>query len=133
MRGEFDLKVVLDPPRHKLVIIGLSLLKAWTSDQGPVFPMVYEEMARYFREALRDLQLAYLKLSLYALRHGGASTDAAEGARTLPEIMQRGGWRRDWSVRRYEKHGRLANVLWRTPRSVWQDAERVEQQLQKLR
>ena len=94
--------------------------------------MIDKKMARYFRKAFMDLQLANLKLSLYAPRYAGASTDAAERARTLPEIMQRGGWRRDWSVRRYEKHGRLANVLWRTPRSVWQDAERVEQQLQKL-
>ena len=114
------------------MVRGLELLKKVVTNQGPLFPMAYEEMARHFREALRDLQLSYLKLSLYALRHGGASTDAAEGVRTLPEIMQRGGWRRDWSVRRYEKHGRLANVLWKAPRSVLQDAKRAELQLEKL-
>ena len=46
--------------------------------------------------------------------------------------MQRECGRRDLSVRRYKKHGRLANVFLRTPRSVWQDAEFVELQLQKL-
>ena len=50
----------------------------------------------------------------------------------MPEIMQRGGWRREGSVRRYEKHGRLANVLWTTPGSVWEDNGLAEQQLREL-
>ena len=94
--------------------------------------MIYKKMARYFRKAFMDLQLANLKLSLYAPRYAGASTAAAENGRTLPKIMQRRGWRRDWSVQRYKNRGRLANALWRTPRSVWPDAERVVQQLQRL-
>ena len=82
--------------------------------------------------AKREVVSTQQRMFFAALRHGRASTDAAEGTRTWLEIMQRGGWRRDWSVRRYEKHGRLANVFWRTPWSVWQDAERAEQQIQEL-
>jgi hypothetical protein len=43
----------------------------------------------------------------HAARHGGASTDALTGARTLAQIQQRGTWRCFRSVIRYEKHGTL--------------------------
>jgi integrase len=47
----------------------------------------------------------------YRLRHGGASQDFALGRRTLAEVQRRGRWRSFGSVRRYEKGGRLSQLL----------------------
>ena len=47
-----------------------------------------------------------LEPSLYALHHGGASHDAASGARSIQEIKDRGRWSSDASLRRYRKTSR---------------------------
>ena len=47
----------------------------------------------------------------YRLRHGGASRDFALQKRRLDEIQRRGRWKSFASVRRYEKGGRLNQML----------------------
>lgn len=47
----------------------------------------------------------------YRLRHGGASMDYWEKHRSIVEIQKRGRWRATASVRRYEKGGRLSQLL----------------------
>ena len=47
----------------------------------------------------------------YRLRHGGASRDYQHKMRSLTEIQKRGRWKSAASVRRYEKGGRLNQLL----------------------
>ena len=51
----------------------------------------------------------------YRWRHGGASMDFWEKHRDLVSIQKRGRWRAMASVRRYEKGGRLAQLLSKLP------------------
>lgn len=58
----------------------------------------------------------------YRLRHGGASRDFALKLRRLEEIQRRGRWKSFASVRRYEKGGRLQQLLRQLPKKVLSDA-----------
>ncbi|CAK0878107.1 unnamed protein product, partial [Prorocentrum cordatum] len=60
-----------------------------------------------FKTAARTAGLAALKPDLYQLRHGGPSHDILNRLRSKAEVKDRGRWRGDRSVRRYEAHGRL--------------------------
>ena len=97
-----------------------------------MFPCGYPDLAKSFEAALLAQDLEKLKLTLYTLRHGGASTDAALGDRPLLAIQRRGQWRRDSSVRRYEKHARLSRVLWRVPAHVRDREVGAERELKRL-
>ena len=66
-----------------------------------MFLFSYAELLKQFRAACHDLGIR--DPSLYRLRHGGASHDAAARLRTIAEIKRRGRWSSDTSVRRYEK------------------------------
>ena len=80
--------------------------------QGPpderVFPFSYHDFLRSWRQAVSQLPL---DLVPYQARHSGASLDAARGLRTRKQIMDRGRWRSQSSLLRYEKHARLAGSL----------------------
>ena len=54
------------------------------------------------QKCLRSVRLcgAWRGERLYQMRHGSASTDALENLRSLGEIMKRGRWQSDSSVRR---------------------------------
>ena len=67
---------------------------------------------------------------LYQLRHTGASSDFASQRRTLPEIKRRGRWRAESSVRRYEKGGRLTDLLARLPAPTRKYALRCSRMIQ---
>ena len=67
----------------------------------PMFEFKYQELLKQFRAACEDLGIR--DPSLYRLRHGGASHDAAARLRSIAEIKRRGRWASDNSVRRYEK------------------------------
>ena len=73
-----------------------------------MFEFQYSELLAEFRKACRDL--GFQDPSLYRLRHGGASHDAAARLRSIVEIKRRGRWASDTSVRRYEKRTWLQSV-----------------------
>ena len=64
-------------------------------------------------QAVTALHLHGIAEHPYCLRHGGASHDRGTAFRSLAEVAKRGRWRSAASVRRYEKHGRLAAQLWK--------------------
>ena len=66
-----------------------------------MFEFKYQELLKQFRAACEELGIR--DPSLYRLRHGGASHDAAARLRSIAEIKRRGRWASDSSVRRYEK------------------------------
>ena len=65
----------------------------------------------------------------YMLRHGGASHDRATDERTLLEVQARGNWRCFESVRRYDKHARLGDVLSRLATGLRRRLRAMEEEL----
>lgn len=131
--GEFDATAALDLARHSTVVIGLANYhRTLKHDMDPAFPCSFPDLAKSFAMALHALGLTMLQLTLYTLRQGGASTDAALKARSLRAIQERGQWRRDSSVRRYQRHGRFSRVLWRTPSSIRAQEANAESELRRF-
>ena len=95
--GELDVAIAFDLHRHLLLYPALDLM--------PVFPFEYKQAAAELSKSLARLGLSGLGLSLYCLRHGGASVYRNVNARPLAEVMQRGNWVNWASVLRYDKHG----------------------------
>jgi hypothetical protein len=78
----------------------------------------YASFQALFMQAATILQLGALGLSVYSLRHGGASFDLLTRRRTLAEVKRRGRWAADSSVRRYGKEGRLHAETLKVPPAV---------------
>ena len=66
----------------------------------------------------------------YRLRHGGASHDFVNKLRDLTEIQHRGRWKSTASVRRYQKGGRLTQLMNALPKQVQQHAIKAASKLQ---
>eukprot|EP00973_Karenia_brevis_P038145 5259176-Karenia_brevis.AAC.1 len=79
------------------------MAKLWPVDSGQVITT--------FQAACNQLGLDALQPTRYSLRHGGASEDLYTKSRTIAEVMKRGQWRADSSLRRYAKEGRLLAEL----------------------
>ena len=85
----------------------------------PLFTISSDQATQAFDRAVQALGLRRVGVVCrYQLRHGGASHDAATGARTLDQIRHRGRWRAHSSLRRYEKGARLGEVLERLPAAL---------------
>ena len=106
--NEYDSSVAMDLPRHRKYDVLLADLKSKTDPNERLWDTTYVELRDKFMEAFAHLQLEALHPSLYMLRHGGASHDILEGVRDLRSVQTRGHWRAFQSMRRYEKHARLA-------------------------
>ena len=65
---------------------------------------------RYHRAA-RVVGFEMLQLRPYCHRHGGASRDRLHGQRSLNEVQRRGRRGSQNSVKVYEKHGRVLEIL----------------------
>ena len=100
---QFDDGVPIDseifPWLPKAMVRTLRLNQRAATDK--MFDFQYKELLSIFRQACEELKIR--DPSLYRLRHGGASHDAATRMRTLQEIKRRGRWASDTSLRRYEK------------------------------
>ena len=109
--GAFDDTVVLDHPSR--LFLG-TILEGLTSGRGREQLLLPAASPRDFpREFQKSAKHLGLNLVPYQARHGGASEDKAAGIRSLMEIKKRGRWQAEASVRRYEKHGKLAARLGR--------------------
>ena len=65
-----------------------------------------------YLEATETLQYKVKQPTLYQLRHGEASADAARHDHNLPEIQPHGRWADQNPVRRCAKGGRVTQRLW---------------------
>ena len=84
----------------------LEALKIVVGD-GPLWDFQPMSIARLFADACQALNLMHLQPHLYSLRHGGASEDLLTGVRTSEQVMRRGRWASQVSLRRYGKETRL--------------------------
>lgn len=84
------------------------LLSAY-NDGFKLVNCTYADLKHAFARAQESLQLQ-IRFVRYQLRHGGPSHDHLHRVRDLSGIKERGQWRTDGSVRRYEAHERLQQV-----------------------
>ena len=96
-----------------------------------LFQLSYAEILRLWDAAQTSLQISP-PFVLYQLRHGGPSHDRAFRLRGVAEIKARGGWRSDNSLRRYEAHARLQQVLATFSEDLRARATRATQDLPRL-
>ena len=90
-----------------------------------VFPLAYPQALTVLRDSCRVLQLHVVP---YQARHSGPSIDAALGTRTRKELKDRGRWKDDRSLRRYEQRARLMksfNAASPSHRALLQTCERL--------
>ena len=137
---EFDSTVTLDLERHAPLATALKqylegrLGRAWRAEQdvalanghaaAPLFPGSAVRMLTEVKLVLRELGVNLGDTQLYRVRHSGASHDYVHQARSIEDIRRRGRWRCFQSVRRYEKGGRLGQILLQQPQWVQDHAER---------
>ncbi len=74
-----------------------------------MFTTPADEMPSIWKRALSALGIQ--PAVMYQLRHGGASNDFCKKTRRLDEIMARGRWRTQTSLRRYVKSGQVQLML----------------------
>ena len=85
----------------------------------PLFSVMQEQVALDLHAAGSRLRLpSMMSVVMCMLRHSGASTDFVLKHRSLAEIKLRGRWRRNQSLCRYEKGGRLAEQLNKLPEKL---------------
>ena len=90
------------------------LLAKITVGRNPAEPLwadPHQLLVQQFSQITKELGLEELGLSLYALRHGGASHDILASRRPLLEVKKRGRWSTDSSLKRYVKEARLQHEL----------------------
>ena len=119
--GEFDCSLIVDNPEFTFMANMLQQLRHHPAGLKPrptekVFPIKMRDWCRQYNAAAKQLHLEEFSPTtpvLYQLRHGGASHELASGHRDTAGLMKRGRWTSLASVKRYEKGGRLAELLQR--------------------
>ena len=82
-------------------------------DRTKRWPFTYLELSQAVQLAAAEIGAG--KLTLYQLRHSGASIDASRRTRSLEEIRRRGCWAQAKSMHRYEHSSRLSAEYERFP------------------
>ena len=121
--GEFDETLMLD----RFLILPQTIYRVMRVQQqrpsAPLFTRTAKELKDFMTSLSAPLKLEKLEeLHPYRLRHGGASEDFNRQTRTLQEIQRRGRWKSFSSVRRYEKGGRVNQLLNSLPARTLQAA-----------
>lgn len=112
--GEFDESVLLDWPDLDFLSPVLLELHQRPANR-PVWDFDAPHLTTALKTAAAEAMVDTLEPQLYSLRHGGASFDCLTRRRPLSEVKKRGRWRRDASVRRYEKAAVAARQAYRLP------------------
>ena len=106
--GELDESVMIQRPWLARCVAQWA---ASRRQQEPLFAIDLATMRGHFLQAAAAAGMRGMKPVLYMGRHSGASLMILEKAGTLVEVKQRGRWRSDASIRRYEKSG-LIQKAW---------------------
>ena len=85
----------------------------------PLFRFSQDAYSRLVKEAFVAVGGAALAPVAYSCRHGGPAWDRYRKLRTVAEVKTRGRWLSDRSLRRYEKHSKMAQAMGRIGRQ-WQ-------------
>ena len=107
--GHFDQGILLDSDLWiNPILMKLIHMK---KPSTPLWNHTHMEILNVFQKAVKYLQLEPLGVSMYTLRHGGASYDIISQRKTMDEVKQRGRWSADSSLRRYVKTAGIQSEL----------------------
>ena len=109
--GSFDDSIPLDLDSQKFFGPILADRKSSHRDSDTITGVPLPELAKNFTTAANSAGYKNYGLVLYQFRHIGASKDRVKLLRPLPEVEKRGRWGSDSSVARYEKGGRVGQML----------------------
>ena len=126
--GEMDESVIVDN------VTLWPLLEALLLDKKPsdsLWSFAPDEVRNTFRRAAAVLGMDS-DITLYALRHGGASDDLLSLRRTRKEVKDRGRWRTDQSLLRYAKRARMQQRIASLGQRLTDFGEQVDQQMNDL-
>ena len=126
--GEFDHSMLLDSAWLQFISPLLRSLAAQTG-QRSVWGFTYWDYLKVFNASAASLGVRAVP---YQTRHSGASIDRESRVRTLGEVKQRGGWKADSSVMRYDKHARLRHSELRYPPGLAAHLQTCERQLEAI-
>jgi hypothetical protein len=120
--GEHDEALQLQIAQFRFVcetIFRLLVLPMANKSQ-PLFTITAAEVNAFLRrtEVKHKLSASVKTLHLYRFRHAGPSVAAAAGLMPQGDIMKMGRWKSLRSLRRYEKGGRVAQVLAAFPKHL---------------
>jgi len=122
--GTFNETVLLDTDLWMYPLF--SRLVANRSPESLLWPFSSRHLASRFHAACDRLRLRSLAPCLYSLRHGGASEDLLRRLRSPTEVMNRGRWRSNSSLKRYGKEAKLGAQLRLVPPQVIKLGESLE-------
>jgi hypothetical protein len=94
------------------------LSRASRSPLGSLWNHSYQEYKDTVAQSLIRLNVVFLGLCLYSLRHGGVITDLLGRRRPVEEVKKRGPLASDSSVKRYDKEARLQSKTSKVPAAV---------------
>ena len=109
--GAQDECLVFDNQEFDLVVPMLEWLLSTVPEGKQYFPVSAGQWQQALRAAARRLFPSLAEPTLYQLRHGGASHEALTQFRDTEALVRRGRWQSLRSVKRYEKGGRVNQVL----------------------
>ena len=125
-RGHFDEGCPLDSPYLQGLDIVFEKLASTTS-KAPLWNFDYPEAAALLKEAAEDLGVG--PVTLYQMRHSGASIDLAKSWRNLTSAQRRGEWTQAKSMHRYEHSSRLGSDYAKLNPQLRAACEEAEKQL----
>lgn len=107
---EFDEAVTWDKPSLSWVT-GVFVDLRRRDSTRPLWDCSHAQALALLKMAAYHLDLPYDQVSLYMLRHGGASNDALHKMRSIEQIKQLGRCLSDRSVKRYQKATRAQQLV----------------------
>ena len=128
--GEYDDTVPMDTVGMEFLGQMLENLAAAKQPGEKLFRQSQEQHARVLGRGFRAVGLK--GQVPYGPRHGGAAHDRLRRHRSMPEIKKRGRWKHDKSVVRYERAGRIQQVIERTDRAARDYCKFAEQHLESI-
>lgn len=123
--GQFDEAIALDDV--EMPWLGDLMMRTSSHAQADsVWSFKMPELVEQFETLAVRLGLSFVSPCLYLLRHGGASHDTYLRKRSIEQTQRRGRWLVASSMRRYEKHGRVRQVLGRAPKATVEFGQQVK-------
>ena len=129
--GVFDESVVLDQVGYLFDCLAVLKARCVTADQR-IWSFPKNDLSVQMQSSAEALGLGGLGLTVYGLRHGGASHDLLVKARPALEVKGRGRWRTDAMLKRYGKEARVLAELHKAPLAVLEFGRSVASRLREI-
>jgi len=89
---------------------------------APLIKSSYPKVKKAWEDALVKLGLGKEYAVMYQIRHTGPSWDRFKNHRSILDVKNRGGWRSNRSLKRYENHALVASHFAKLPAKIQQRA-----------